>query len=129
MSTDDLRLRPIGVARTPYRTPAEAPRQGFLVDDEASVEVFEPYAPALAGVEHRERLTVVYWADGADREFLANERGEGAFSKRTPNRPNPLNVCPCELVALEGRTLRVRGLDAVDGSTVVDVKPTLRTGR
>ena len=129
--TDDVSpaLRHIGVTHTPYGTTSDAPHQGFADDAEATVEVYEPYADGLAGVEDVVRLLVVYWADAADRESLRGDDGVGAFARRTPNRPNPLNVCTCTLLERDGRRLRVRGLDAVDGSPVVDLKPALQTER
>lgn len=128
-SPDGPVLRPIGVARTPYETPDDAPHQGFADDAESTIDVFDEYADALAGIDDVVRVTVVYWADAADRESLTDERGVGAFAKRTPNRPNPLNICVCTLLAREGSTLTVRGLDAIDGSPVLDCKPTLQSER
>lgn len=119
-------LRPVGVAYTPYETTDGAPHQGFADDAESTVEVFDAYADALAGVDDVVRLTVVYWADRADRTSLQGADGVGAFARRTPHRPNPLNVCTCMLLGREGRELRLQGLDAVDGSPVVDLKPALQ---
>ena len=122
-------IRPIGVAHTPYESTEDAPHQGFADDADATIEIFDPYAPALAGIEECHRLTVVYWADRADRDALVDEDGVGAFAKRTPHRPNPLSVCTCLLLERTGRELRVDGLDALDGSPVVDVKPALQGER
>lgn len=119
-------LRPVGVAHTPYETTDDAPHQGFADDEEATIEVFDDYADALAGVHDLIRITVIYWADLADRNSLVDESGVGAFAKRTPHRPNPLNVCTCTVLRKEGQRIRVRGLDAVDGSSVVDLKPALQ---
>lgn len=127
--TDDLLLEPIGIAHTPYETPEDAPHQGFADDEEATIEVFEPYADALAGIDDAVRIVVVYWADQADRTSLQGEDEIGAFARRTPHRPNPLNLCTCTLLSRSGRELRVRGLDAVDGSSVLDVKPALQAER
>lgn len=124
----EFAIRPVGIAHTPYETPEEAPHQGFAGDRTGSVEVFERYADALAGVEDVLRLTVVYWAHLADRDRLRYD-DEGAFTRRGPDRPNPLNVCTCTVVDVDGRRLRVSGLDAVDGSPVVDLKPALQSER
>lgn len=91
--------------------------------------MFDDYADALAGIDDIVRLTVVYWGDAADRTSLTDEDGIGAFAKRTPNRTNSLNICVCTLLARDGSTLRVRGLDAVDGSPVLDRKPGLHFER
>ena len=122
-------LSPVGVAHTPYDTPTDAPHQGFADDAAATVEVFERYGDALAGIEDVVRLTVVYWADRADRESLQGEDDVGAFARRTPHRPNPLNLCTCTLLERDGRRLRLRSLDAVDGSPVLDLKPALQAER
>ena len=122
-------LSPVGVAHTPYDTPEDAPHQGFADDAEAKVEVFERYGDAMAGIDDVVRLTVVYWADRADRASLRGEDGVGAFARRTPHRPNPLSVCMCTLLERDGRRLRLRGLDAADGSPVLDLKPALQAER
>lgn len=122
-------LTPVGVAHTPYDAPEDAPHQGFADEAEATIEVFEAYADALAGLDDVIRVTVVYWADRADRNSLVDERGVGAFAKRTPHRPNPLNICTCTVLGREDRSLRVSGLDALDGSPVVDLKPALQAER
>lgn len=127
MSVDDEpRLERIGVVHAPYETTAAAPHQGFAGDAESTVELFEQYADGLAGVEDMVRLTVVYWAHEAERSSLRGDDGVGAFARRTPNRPNPLNICPCLLLGRDGRELRVRGLDAIDGSPVLDLKPAVQ---
>lgn len=129
MTEEPPTLTPVGVAHTPYAEPADAPHQGFADDEEAEIEVFEAYAEGLAGIDTVHRLTVLYWADRADRDSLASADGVGAFARRTPHRPNPVSVCVCSLLSVDGRRLRVRGLDAVDGSPVIDLKPALQNER
>ncbi|MFC4439123.1 MULTISPECIES: tRNA (N6-threonylcarbamoyladenosine(37)-N6)-methyltransferase TrmO [Natrialbaceae] len=128
MTASRPELVPVGVARTPYDSPEDAPHQGFAGDAEATIEIVEPYADALDGIDDCYRLTIVYWADRADRDSLGRD-GVGAFAKRTPHRPNPLGICTCLLLDRTGLELRVRGLDALDGSPVVDVKPALQAER
>lgn len=125
----ELTVTPIGVARTPYETPDDAPHQGFADDADAEIEIFEEYADALDGIERVHRVTVVYWAHLADRSRLVGADGEGAFARRGPNRPNPLGICTCMALGVDGRRLRVGGLDAVDRSPVLDVKPALQAER
>lgn len=129
MAMNEPCLRPIGVAHTPYAEPADAPHQGFAADEEAEIEIFASFADGLAGKEEVVRVTVLYWADRADRESLVGADGVGAFLRRTPHRPNPINVCVCSVVGVDGCRLTVRGLDAVDGSPVLDLKPTLQNER
>ena len=122
-------LSPVGVAHTPYETPEDAPHQGFADGAAATIEVFERYGDALAGIDDVVRLTVVYWADLADRDSLKGNDAVGAFARRTPHRPNPLSLCTCTLLERDGRRLRLRGLDAADGSPVLDLKPALQAER
>lgn len=123
-------LAPIGVVHSPYATPEDAPHQGFAGDAESELEVFEKYADALAGVEDVIRLTAVYWADQADRTTgNSDDDRDGAFARRGPTRPNPLNICTCTVLDVDGRRVRVSGLDAVDGSPLIDLKPALQAER
>lgn len=128
----EMQLVSVGVAHTPYETTDEAPHQGFADDAESEIEIFEAYSHALAGIEDTHRLTVVYWAHEAERDRAGESAAEdwhGAFAGRGPNRPNPLSICTCLVLAVDGRRIRVRGLDAIDGSPVVDVKPALQAER
>lgn len=127
--TDEPTLTPIGIARTPFATPEDAPHQGFAAESESMIEVFEPFQPALAGIEDVTRLTVVYWADLADTNRLQGADGEGAFARRGPHRPNPISLCTGLLLDISDGDLRVTGLDAVDGSPVLDLKPALQSER
>lgn len=128
-ATCEYRLHPIGVVHSPYESTDEAPHQGFADDAAATLEVFEAYSDALAGVEDVIRLTVLYWAHEADRDRLVGDDGEGAFARRGPGRPNPLGVCTCTVLDVDGGRIRVRGLDAIDGTPLVDLKPALQAER
>lgn len=129
MPGSDRSLTPVGVVHSPYETTDQAPHQGFADDAEAELEVFGAYADALAGVDEVLRLTVVYWAHRADRSRLGDADGTGAFARRSPDRPNPLSICTCTVLGMEGRRVRVSGLDAVDGSPLIDLKPALQAER
>ncbi|WP_338739002.1 tRNA (N6-threonylcarbamoyladenosine(37)-N6)-methyltransferase TrmO [Haloplanus salilacus] len=129
MDDADLTLWPVGVAHTPYETPAAAPHQGFADDTDAEIEIFDEYADELSGIADAVRITVVYWAHMADRMSRTEPDGTGAFARRSPNRPNPLSICVCTVYDADGQRLQVGGLDAVDGSPVLDIKPSLQTER
>ena len=122
-------LRPIGVVHSLLRDPADAPRQGREAGIEAEIEVFPEYAAALQGIGERPRLLVVCWLHRSRRDLLQVPPRDGAgpprgvFSTRSPNRPNPLAVYPVEVLSVNRNRLRVRGIDAVDGTPVVDLKP------
>jgi tRNA-Thr(GGU) m(6)t(6)A37 methyltransferase TsaA len=128
-------IRPVGVIRSVIRDPSDAPTQGALTDQEAEIVVDPAYLPALDGLAERlrtgaTRVIVLCWMHGADRGRLkVHPRGKenlpmrGVFSTRSPHRPNPVSLHTVTLLALEGNVLRVRGMDAIDGTPVVDIKP------
>lgn len=115
-------LRPIGVVRSPYATPLDAPRQGEFADVEAVIEVLPEHEAGLDGIERLDRLLVVWWAHLADRSLLARPGTDGVFAMRTPHRPNPVCLSEVRLVRREGRRLVVTGLEATDGTPVLDLK-------
>jgi tRNA-Thr(GGU) m(6)t(6)A37 methyltransferase TsaA len=118
----------IGVIRTPWTARADCPRQGRLDGPLCRIEVFEPWVAALDGVAERERLEVLYWLDRARRDLVRQSprhdgTTRGTFALRSPNRPNPIGTSSVLLVAVDGPVLTVRGLDCIDGTPLVDLKP------
>jgi tRNA-Thr(GGU) m(6)t(6)A37 methyltransferase TsaA len=123
-----IELRPIGVIRSPFRVPGDAPRQGRLSDAAAIIEIFEEFAPGLRSIEGCTHLFVLYWLDRADRTALSatppgTTGSRGVFATRSPHRPNPVAIGIVDLLGVKGRTLTVRGLDALDGTPLIDIKP------
>jgi tRNA-Thr(GGU) m(6)t(6)A37 methyltransferase TsaA len=123
----NITLKPIGVIHSPYQEKSEAPRQGRLSDAISELEIFPKYAEALKGIENVSHLYVLYWGDRAQRNVLASrtpfsEKEVGVFASRSPNRPNPIAVCVADLLEINGTTLTVRGVDALDGSPLLDIK-------
>ena len=119
---------PIGIVRSPYRVRGDAPRQGRLADTVAEIRVLETYAAGLEGIERSSHLIVLYWLDRAERGLLfakppGETRERGVFSTRSPARPNPIGFGIVDLVRREENVLVVRGLDALDGTPVLDIKP------
>ncbi len=126
--TMNFEIRPIGYVRSPYKEKKEAPRQGRLSDTISEIVIDEQYLPGLEDVEKKLHLIVLCWFDQADRTMLKatppHEKIEhGVFATRSPNRPNPVGLSVVDLLALKGNVLIVRGLDAIDGTPVVDIKP------
>lgn len=127
-----MQLHPVGRVESPLTDPAEAPKQGDEGSPESSI-VFDPaVAPALQDVRAGEHLIVLTWLDRADRSVLqVHPRSDpsiprhGVFSTRSPDRPNPIGLHRVEVVEVDGLRLRVRDLEAVDGTPVLDVKPVL----
>jgi tRNA-Thr(GGU) m(6)t(6)A37 methyltransferase TsaA len=97
---------------------------------EADIVMEEGVIQGLDGIQAGDKLFVLCWFHKADREILKlHPRGDpaipkrGVFATRSPDRPNPIGLCLVDVLSIEGRTIKVRGLDAVDGTPVVDLKP------
>ena len=127
-----MELTPIGVVESSLTDRASAPKQGHEGAPEAWL-VFEPaVADGLDGIAPGDRLIVLTWLDRARRDVLrvhprddvANPE-RGVFSTRSADRPNPVGLHPVEVLAVEGLRVRVRDLEALDGTPIVDVKPDL----
>jgi tRNA-Thr(GGU) m(6)t(6)A37 methyltransferase TsaA len=125
-------LIPIGRVESPLTDPEAAPKQGHEGSPEASI-VFEPAVlEGLEGLRAGDRVLVLTWLDRADRTTLKTHPRsdpanplQGVFNTRSPDRPNPIGLHPVEIVAIDGERIRVRDLEAIDGTPVVDVKPVL----
>ena len=128
---NDAALRFIGRIETPWTDRSECPRQGKLDGPECRIEVFEPWVAALEGIEAFARLEILYWLDKARRDLVVQTprhdgRASGTFALRSPVRPNPIGTAVVTLVAREGAVLVVRGLDCLDGTPLIDIKPERR---
>ena len=124
----NFEIHPIGYVRSPYKEKMDAPRQGRLSDTISEIVIDEQYLPGLEDIGKKSHLIVLSWFDRADRSALRatppHENIEhGVFATRSPNRPNPVAFSVVDLLARDGDVLRVRGLDALDGTPVVDIKP------
>lgn len=123
----DARLHFIGRIRTPWAARRECPRQGRLDGPLCRVEVDEPWAAALLGLAPGAEVDLLYWMHLARRDLVRQSpRGgapTGTFALRSPVRPNPIAVSRAVLVAVEPAALLVRGLDCVDGTPLLDIKP------
>jgi tRNA-Thr(GGU) m(6)t(6)A37 methyltransferase TsaA len=124
----DARVVFIGTIRTPFRTRDDCPRQGKPDGPLCRIELDDPWKPALKGIERFGRIEVLYWMHQARRDLIlqspkSNGETFGTFALRSPVRPNPIATSVVELVAVEDGVLVVRGLDCVDGTPLVDLKP------
>lgn len=127
-----MQLKQIGVIRSPYKEKQEAPRQGFDSEEISEIELFEEFASGMDGVDIQRKLLVLYWGDRADRAVIKSktpfsEVPVGVFTSRSPNRPNPVAVCIADIVSISGRFIKVKGLDALDQSPLLDIKVHIET--
>jgi tRNA-Thr(GGU) m(6)t(6)A37 methyltransferase TsaA len=125
---DDARLRFIGKIHTPWNERKECPRQGRQDGPECRIEIFEPWVPALKGIEAFEQIELLYWLDKARRDLVIQNPGHsdktsGTFALRSPVRPNPIGTVSAKLISVDGPNLIVRGLDCLNGTPLLDLKP------
>jgi len=124
-------LRPIGVVHSPHNSRDDVPRGlGARHDTEGTFEIFPDFAAGLADIEGFSHLYVLWIFDrSAGYELVGRNPTDGlehgVFATRSPKRPNPLGLTVVELLGRDGATLRVRGVDMLDGSPIVDLKPYL----
>ena len=124
----DAVLRFIGTIRTPWTVRADCPRSGDAEHGPVCrIEVFEPWVAALAGIERHDRLELLYWMHQARRDLVLQSPRSGGtigtFTLRSPVRPNPIATAIVRLVEVEGASVLVRGLDCLDGTPLLDIKP------
>ncbi|RAI42940.1 tRNA (N6-threonylcarbamoyladenosine(37)-N6)-methyltransferase TrmO [Rhodoplanes roseus] len=124
----DAGLFYIGRIRTPWTRRGDCPRNARQSDAVCTIEVDERFAAGLTGVESCTHLLVLYWMHRARRDLVVQaprHYGEprGTFALRSPVRPNPVAASVVKLLGVEGPRLSVVGLDCLDGTPLVDIKP------
>jgi tRNA-Thr(GGU) m(6)t(6)A37 methyltransferase TsaA len=131
-SGGEHRLRVIGWVRSPLVDLADAPKQGDEGGPIASLVFGTEFVEGLRDLRVGESILLFTWLDRASRDVLTlhprddpTRERTGVFSTRSPDRPNPIGLHRVTIVAIDGPTVTVSDLEAVDGTPIVDVKPTL----
>lgn len=124
----DASLYFIGRIRTPWKERKDCPKNARESDAVCTIEVDPRWAAALRGVETCSHLIVLYWMDRARRDLAVQVpshygTGRGTFALRSPVRPNPIALSVVKLLKVEGTTLSVVGIDCIDGTPLLDLKP------
>jgi tRNA-Thr(GGU) m(6)t(6)A37 methyltransferase TsaA len=127
-ATDDAGLIFIGRIRTPWTDRLQCPRQGRADGPICRIEVDALWLQALDRIEEFERIEVLYWLHESRRDLVqkspANDgTTRGTFALRSPVRPNPIGTSIAHLVSRDGNVLVVRGMDCLDGTPLLDLKP------
>jgi len=124
-----MQLTAIGVVHSLFTEPAGTPIQPpFAREAEGTVEVFPQYADGLGDLEGFERIWLVYWFDRAPAPRLRvvpfrDDVERGLFATRAPCRPNPIGLSCVRLLKVDGNLLTVAGVDILDGTPLLDIKP------
>jgi tRNA-Thr(GGU) m(6)t(6)A37 methyltransferase TsaA len=132
MAESRYEIRPIGWVESPLRDRDSAPKQGDEGAPDAWVVLDPEVRTGMTGLEVGADVIVITWLDRARRDVLmVHPRGEvdrperGVFTTRSPDRPNPIGLHTVRIVAIDGTRLRVRNLEALDGTPIVDIKSVL----
>jgi tRNA (adenine37-N6)-methyltransferase len=124
-------LHPIGVVRTPYTDTADIPKgQGAKHEADGVLEIRPELEAGLADIDGFSHLIVIWVFDRSTGSSLvahppSDDRPHGVFSTRSPERPNPIGLTVVRLLGRDGSKLRVHGVDMLDGTPIVDIKPYL----
>ena len=132
MTETRYELRPIGRVESPLVDRSTAPKQGDEGSPDAWLVFNQDVGEGIRDLKAGTEIILLTWLDRARRDVLAvHPRGiqtrplRGVFSTRSPDRPNPIGLHRVQIVSIDGTRLRVRNLEAIDGTPIVDVKPVL----
>ena len=127
-----ITLRPIGRVESRLTDVTQAPKQADEGAPEASLVIEPDFVAGLEGLAPGDDIIVITWLDRAQRDILRNHpRGDpsrpaaGVFTTRSPHRPNPLGLHQVTVAAVDGARVRVRSLEAVHGTPILDIKAVL----
>lgn len=124
----EIRFRPIGVIRSPFRRRDDIPFQGCRSEVRGRVEIFRKYEKALSGIEGFSHVYLLYYFHGHGafspmvRPFL-DDRKRDLFATRHFNRPNPIGISVVELLERRGNVLKVGNVDVLNKTPLLDIKP------
>jgi tRNA-Thr(GGU) m(6)t(6)A37 methyltransferase TsaA len=117
----------IGTIRTPWKTRQECPKRGAIDGPICTIVFDERWREGLTGLAKHKRVQVLYWMHQSRRDLVLQTPFQrptsGTFALRSPVRPNPIASSMVELVAVDGLRVQVRGLDCLDGTPLIDLKP------
>ena len=123
-----MQLKPIGIIHSPFKDRKRCPPQGR--EEVCRIEIFEQYAEGLKDIDGFSHLILFYWLHCSKNYSLLvktpwDSKPHGVFATRSPNRPNALGFSVVELIERDGNKLKVKGLDALEGTPLIDIKPYL----
>lgn len=128
-----MNLVRIGYIETSFETLDSCPKNTRFSEKQSVLHINESYEEALLDIDSASHIIVLYWLDKANRELLqiktvrADGKLRGVFAIRTPNRPNPIGIAVVELISRNGTALTVSGLDCLNNTPILDLKPYIAT--
>ena len=124
----EFKMQEIGIIHTPFTEPANAPIQASRSQAAGQVEVYPQFTGGLQGLEGFTHIFLLYvWHRAAGYDLLVkpflDDQQHGIFATRYPARPNQIGISVVRLLAVEGASLRIEGVDMLDGTPLLDIKP------
>ena len=123
-----MELKPIGIIHSPYKNLEDIPCQSYKSEKIGEVEVFKEYEDGLKDVEGFSHIIIVYYFHLSKtyslnvRPFL-DKKLHGVFATRSPRRPNRIGISTVRLLGRRGNILKIKGIDVIDGTPLIDIKP------
>jgi tRNA-Thr(GGU) m(6)t(6)A37 methyltransferase TsaA len=123
-----MRIKPIGIIYTPFKSKKETPKQNYKSKAIGKVEVFKKYQEGLKGIEGFSHLILIYnFHKSRGFKLLVtpflDDKLHGLFATRYPRRPNQIGLTVVRLLKRKGNILRVKNIDVIDGTPLLDIKP------
>ncbi|MTI16186.1 tRNA (N6-threonylcarbamoyladenosine(37)-N6)-methyltransferase TrmO [Rhodobacteraceae bacterium RKSG542] len=123
-------LLPIGTIETPYKTLDQCPSNISPNGPPCTLHLFDEFTLGLMGLESGQYIQVLYWLGEGKRDKLVqvshlSGKETGTFALRSPHRPNPIGSATCRIEAIEGAAITVNGLDCLNGTMIIDIKPAI----
>jgi len=123
-----MEVKPIGIIHSPFKTKEESPYQSIASNSIGRIEIFEEYEEGLDGIEGFSHIILIFRFHKSEGYSLKvktpyDENVKGVFATRSPRRPNQLGLSIVRLLIREKNTLFVEGIDAIDGTPLIDIKP------
>lgn len=123
-----IELKPIGIIRSPYKTKEEIPIQAYRSEEVGEIELFKEYEEGLKDIEGFSHIVILYIFHKSQGYSLhvkpyLDTNLRGLFTTRYPDRPNPIGISTVKLLGREGNILRIQGMDVLDGTPLIDIKP------
>ena len=122
-----LNIYPIGIIYSPYKKIEDCPHNGWISKNVCNIKIKKIYTDGIIGMNVNDIIHVLWWFDKAPRNILKNKlEGNiyetGVFAMRSPHRPNPIALSLCKVMDIKNDTISVKGLEAINGSIVLDIK-------
>ena len=127
----DATLRPIGHIETPYKTIEACPRNIDPGGPPCKLIVHDDFKDGLLGLQPGQNILILYWFENTNRKAVTQEPNNGnglvgTFALRSPHRPNPIGAAVLPIETIESGVVFVNGLDCLDGTHLLDIKPAIK---